>query len=235
MGKRLIILAAAAFMVGAFAIPASAGSVATYEVTITNLAASQPISPPVVVTHARDVSFFRVGSSASGGIVAIAENGDPGVAVGELTGAAGVTSVVNVGQPLTLAGTTFGDFSDSVTVEVNAVRGDVISLAGMLICTNDGFAGINSAALPRRGSATFYAKAYDAGSEHNTELSADIVDACSLLGPVELAGDDNGNNNDGIDTFRRILPHRGINGVGDLSLDHNWSEPVLAVTVTRTG
>lgn len=235
MGRRLTILAAAAFMVAAFATPASAGHVATYEVTIINLAASQPISPPVVVTHSSDASFFRVGSAASAGIVAIAENGDPSVAVADLSGADGITDVVNVGQPLTLAGTTFGDFTDSVTVEISAVRGNVLSLAGMLICTNDGFAGVNGVALPRRGSATYYASGYDAGSEHNTELSADIVDACSLLGPVALNGDDNGNNNDGIDTFRRILPHRGIAGVGDLLLDHSWDDPVLEITITRVG
>lgn len=235
MVRRILTLAAAALMVAAFAIPASAGPIATFEVTITNLAGSQPISPPVVVTHAAGTHLFRVGSAASAGVVAIAENGDPSVAVDELTGAPGVTSVVNVGQPLTLAGTTVGDFSDTVTIEINAVRGDVVSLAGMLICTNDGFAGIDSRALPRRGSATYYANGYDAGSEHNTELSADIVDACSALGPVVLDGDDNGNNNDGIDSHRRIRHHRGIRGGGDLLLDHNWDDPVLMVTVTRVG
>ena len=236
MRRRFITLLAAAGMVAAFAVPAAAaGRVGTFEVTITNLAATQPISPPVVATHAYGTHFFQRGAAASAGIVAIAENGDPSVAFDALDGAGFVTDVVNVGQPLTLAGTTLGDFSDSVTIQIDAAAGDVLSLAGMLICTNDGFAGGDSLALPRRGAATYYLGAYDAGSERNTELSADIVDACSALGPVVLNGDDNGNNNDGINTHGKVRPHRGIAGTGDLLLAHNWTEPVVMVTITRVG
>ncbi len=233
--RRLLALLGAAVMVAAFAVPAAAEeqTPSTYEVTITNLAATQPISPPVVVTHHARNSFFRVGDAASAGIVAIAENGDPSVAFDAFYGAPHVTDVVNVGQPLTLAGTTFGDFSDSVTIEIGGMRDDVLSIAGMLICTNDGFAGGDGLELPRRGSVTYYLGAYDAGSEYNTEQSEDIVDACSLLGPVVLDGDDNGNNNDGIDTSDAIVPHGGIAGDADLLTAHNWSGPVLMVTITR--
>lgn len=239
MRTRLLTLLAAAGMVAAFAVPAVAddgSQTGTFEVTIMNLAATQPISPPVVVSHDYGTHFFQRGAAASPGIVAIAEDGDPSVAVGALSGAPFVTDVVNVGQPLTLAGTTFGDFTDSVTIQIEAQRDDVISVAGMLICTNDGFAGGDSLALPRSGRpATYYLNAYDAGSEYNTEMSEDIVDACSLLGPVVLDGDDNGNSNAGIDTFRRILPHRGIAGTGDTLLAHNWDGPVVMVTISRVG
>lgn len=234
--RRLLALLGAALMVAAFAVPAAAEDIetpSTYTVTITNLAATQPISPPVVATHHARNSFFSVGSHASDGIVAIAENGDPAVAFDALDGAAHVTDVVNVGQPLTLAGTTFGDFTDSVTFDIGGMRDDVLSLAGMLICTNDGFAGGDGLELPRRGSVTYYLGAYDAGSEYNTEASEDIVDACSLLGPVVLDGDDNGNNNDGIDTFDAISPHAGITGDADLLTAHNWDGAVLMVTITR--
>jgi hypothetical protein len=239
MRRRILTLLAAAATATAFAVPAVAedGSrMGTFEVTITNLAATQPISPPVVVSHDYGTHFFERGSAASSGIIAIAEDGDPSVAVDALSGAPFVTDVVNVGQPLTLAGTTFGDFSDSVTIQIEAQRNDVVSVAGMLICTNDGFAGGDSLALPRFGRpATYYLNGYDAGSEYNTEQSEDIVDACSLLGPVVLDGDDNGNNNAGIDTHRRILPHRGIAGIGDLLLAHNWDNPVVVVTISRVG
>ena len=232
--RRLLALLGAALMVAAFAVPAAAEEPpSTYEVTITNLAATQPISPPVVVTHHARNSFFAVGDLASDGVVAIAENGDPSVAVAALDGASHVTDVVNVGQPLTLAGTTFGDFGDSVTVAIDGLRSDVLSIAGMLICTNDGFAGGDSLELPRRGSVTYYLGAYDAGSEYNTEASADIVDACSLLGPVVLDGDDNGNNNDGIDTSDAVSAHPGIAGDADLLTAHNWDGAVLMVTITR--
>jgi len=224
-------------MVTVFAAPGVADDgVATFEVTITNLVATQPISPPVVVTHTAGTHFWQMGTMASPGIIAIAEDGEPSVAVAEQTGAANVTGVVNVGQPLTMAGTTFGTFGDSVTIEIDAVAGDVLSVAGMLICSNDAFAGGDSLALPRFGRpATYYLNVYDAGSERNTEQSEDIVDACSLLGPVVLDGDDNGNNNAGIDTFRRVLPHRGVAGTGDLLLAHDWEDPAVMVTVSRVG
>ena len=236
MRKRLITLIAVAGLVAAWAVPASAEDQATtgsYTVTITNLAVSQPISPPVVVTHHANASFFSVGASASAGITAIAENGDPSVAFDAFDGAPHVTGVVNVGQPLTRAGTTFDVFSDTVTIEIDATKSDVLSVAGMLICSNDGFAGGDSLVLPRRGSLTYYLNGYDAGTEINTEESEDIVDACSLLGPVVLDGDDNGNNNDGIDEDVAIALHGGIASTADLLDAHNWDDPVLMVTITR--
>ncbi len=233
MRRRVATLLAIAGLVSAWAVPAGAEQPSTVTVTITNLADNQPISPPVVVTHHRNASFFEVGKSASAGLEAIAENGDPSVAFAAFDGAPHVTGVVNVGQPLTRAGTTFNGFTDSVTFEIAAQRSDVLSLAGMLICTNDGFSGGDDLAIPRRGTFTYFLNGYDAGTELNTEASADIVDACSLLGPVVLAGDDNGNSNDGIDENAPIAPHGGIAGAADLLLDHNWDDPVLMVSITR--
>lgn len=203
----------------------------TYEVTIRNRATSQPISPPVVVTHDRRVRLWRTGAAASDGLVAIAENGDPSVAFAALDGASGVTDVVNVGQPLTRKGTVAGDFTDTVTFQIEGNRGDVLSLAGMLICTNDGFAGIDSVRLPNHGSRTVNARAYDAGSEINSERSIDIVDACSALGPVVLDGDDNGNENDAVDASGVVRAHRGVVGESDLLVAHNWRRSILKVTI----
>lgn len=228
--KWIVLLAALAVVAVAIPAGANSGELRTYEVTLTNLAATQPISPPVVATHASDVRFWQRGEAASDGIVAIAEDGNPEVAFGALEAliGSGVTDVVNVGQPLTLAGTTFGDFSDSVTFTITAYPGDRLSLAGMLICSNDGFVGINSIRLPR-GDRTTYARAYDAGAEINTERSEDIVDPCSLLGPVVLDGDDNGNENAAVDANGAITRHRGIVGESDLLTAHNWQRNVLQV------
>lgn len=234
MRTRLIIGAAALTMMIA-GLPAGADNdeLTTYEVTITNLAVSQPISPPVVVTHERGVHFWQRNRAASAGIVAIAEDGDPSVAVAELEGAPGVTDVVNVGQPLTRSGTVFDVFTDTVTIEIDAHHSDRLSLAGMLICTNDGFAGLDSVPVPNNGdSHRFFARAYDAGSEVNTERSEDIVDPCSALGPVALAGDPNGNENAAVDADGVIRNHRGIVGESDLLIAHNWRPRVLEVTIS---
>lgn len=237
MRSRLIVTVALMAML-ALAAPAVAegdgsGALRTYEVTLTNRAAGQPISPPVLVTHDRDIRFWHFGSQASEGIIAIAEDGNPDVAA-LLEGVPGITDVVNVGQPLTRRGTTVGDFTDSVTVTIQARPGDRLSFAGMLICTNDGFTGVDSLQLPNsRGAQVTYTAAYDAGSEINTERSEDIVDACSALGPVTLASDINGNENKNaaIDASGVVSRHRGIVGESDLLSAHNWDRGVVKVAV----
>ncbi|RMG98416.1 MAG: hypothetical protein D6706_07230 [Chloroflexi bacterium] len=206
-----------------------------YRVTIVNLATGQPISPPVVATHRAYVSMFHAGGLASPEIEALAEDGNQSLLVAALTGAHGVTDVVDVGMPLTRHGTTVGDFADSVTIEIAARPGDRLSLAGMLICTNDGFAGLDGVWLPRHGTAVYRARGYDAGTEENTERSADIVDPCSALGPVPLPGDPDGNENVAVNTYpaQYIMRHPGIMGNGDLSAVHDWDGAVLKVFVTR--
>lgn len=231
--KMIVLLAALALTVLAIPAGADSGELQTFEVTLTNLSESQPISPPVVATHDSAVRFWQRGVAASEGIVAIAEDGNPAPAFDALSSlvGAGVTDVVNVGRPLTRAGTTVGDFSDSVTFTIDAYPGDRLSFAGMLICTNDGFVGIDSIRLTRNGG-DGYANGYDAGSEINTERSEDIVDACSLLGPVVLGGDDNGNENDAVDAAGVITRHRGVVGESDLSAAHNWPTRVVHISVT---
>lgn len=202
-----------------------------YRVTIQNMAAGQPLSPPVVATHRGAASLFAEGSYASPEIEAIAENGDASGAVTLLNGLTAVTSAVNIGQPLTPHGTVVGDFTDTVSVEIYARPGDRLSLASMLICTNDGFAGLDRARLARSRVQSFYAYAFDAGTEANTELSSDIVDGCSALGPAVLHGDPNGNENTAVNTQELITSHPGIVGSGDLLAAHNWHGPIALVTV----
>lgn len=240
MVRRVIALGSAALLaVGLLVSAAAAGSegnnIATFEVTITNLAETQPISPPVAVTHRKAVRLFEEGEKASDAIEAIAENGDQSIAVDELTGAKKVTDVVDLGAPLTPSGVVIGDFTDSITFEIDAHRRDRFSLAGMLICTNDGFIGVDSIKLPKagNGTVTHYLGAYDAGTERNTEESEDIVDPCSGLGPVVLDGDPNGNNNSGINTNREIDEHDGVEGDdGDLLPAHDWDDPVAMIEIT---
>jgi hypothetical protein len=237
MRSRLIVVLALLVLL-AVAAPASADGdsqshdLRTYEVTLTNRAAAQPISPPVLVTHDRDIRFWQKGVAANAGIIAIAEDGDPTMAVNMFDGVEGVTAVVNVGQPLTPKGTTVGGFTDSVTVTIDARPGDRLSFAGMLICTNDGFTGIDSLRLPNNSrTRVAYAGGYDAGSEINTERSEDIVDPCSALGPVVLDGDTNGNENALVDAAGVVTRHRGIVGESDLLSAHNWDRAVVKVKV----
>ncbi|MCP5098706.1 MAG: hypothetical protein GY943_24410 [Chloroflexi bacterium] len=206
---------------------------ARFLVTLENLTAGQPFSPPVAVTHNLPVRLFAIGTPASDAIEALAEDGNQLVAVNALQGSAHVTDLVDVGMPLTPYGTTFGDFTDTVTFEITARPGDRLSLATMLICTNDGFVGIDGARLPRQGTASYALQGYDAGTEANTESSSDLVDPCSLLGPVGLDGDPNGNENAAVNTNDTIQHHPGVTGAGDLLNTHNWDSAPAQLTITR--
>ena len=243
MTRKLLVLFAAGAIAMVLLAPAATAystpshSSAVYEVTITNLTDGQPLSPAVVATHRPGVRLFREGHRASDAIEAIAENGDQSLAVAALEASDRVTDVVDVGAPLTLAGTTVGDFTDSATFKIEAGRWDRLSFASMLICSNDGFTGLDAIKLPKRGNGTVthYAAAYDAGTERNTEVSEDIVDPCSALGPVALPGDPDGNNNDGIDTHDRIRMHKGVRGSGELGPEHDWDGAIAMVEISLVG
>jgi Spondin_N len=217
---------------------AQSSSLVTYRVTLANMTNSQPLSPPVAATHEAGIHMFEVGQMASEGIRAIAEDGEPTPMFQALSAAKQVTEAVNIGQPLARKGTTAGNFTDSVTFLIHARPGDRFSIATMLICTNDGFTGLDSVELPQQGAQTFMLNSYDAGTENNTEKSKDIVDPCSALGPEKLPGDPDGNvdTDPAVDTTpaQVIQSHPGIRGVGDLKpAVHGWKDPVAMVTIER--
>jgi hypothetical protein len=102
----------------------------------------------------------------------------------------------------------------------------------MLVCTNDGFGGIDGKRLPRwiGESSTVYAGAYDAGTEFNTELTADLVPPCD--GDLSTG---TGESNPLLAEGGVIRRHGGITGAGDLGAVYDWIDPVIRVTITRTG
>jgi hypothetical protein len=229
-------LALATVLALAARVSAAGPKLADYRVTLVNLTGGQPFSPPVAATHQKAIRMFEVGRLASDELAAIAQDGNEAPMAGLFGGSSKATQVVDVGRPLTPSGKTVGSFTDTVSFEIAAAPGDKFSIATMLICTNDGFTGLDAVKLPKSGSQTFYTDGYDAGREQNTERSVDIVDPCSALGPVPLAGDPNGNEDAAVATTpaQPIQLHPGITGVGDLSVAlHGWTDPVARVTIER--
>ncbi len=219
--------------------PASYGGgdeLETYRVTLKNLTSGQPFSPPVAATHRKSIRMFQVGGFASDELAAIAQGGDEVPMFNLFNGSPKVTQAVDIGKPLTPLEKVVGSFTDTVTFDISARKGDRLSLATMLICTNDGFLGLDSVKLPDDDPRTFFVNGYDAGRENNTEISPHIVDPCSALGPTPLPGDPDGNleSGPGVTTHppQRIRHHPNIAGVGELSvLAHGWTGPVAKVTV----
>ncbi len=224
LAPALVIATAAAVALALIASPAAGQSDVTYTVTIENLTAGQPFTPPVVVTHSSDLDVFETGQSASAEILAIAENGNNDPLVALLGGSSAVVDSTT-GTAAVMPG-------ETATLTVTGLPGGFISTAMMLICTNDGFTGLDSVPLPT-GSTTVDTNAYDAGTETNTEDFADIVPPCQSLIGVESADEGTGESNPALAEGGVIAAHAGIQGGTDLTTDdHGWTDPVARITVT---
>lgn len=200
--------------------------VATYEITIQNLTGSQPITPAVVAVHQGRHELFRRGRAASNGIQQLAENGGVPILAAEVAANMDVAASTVVGTgPIAPGGSATG----SLEVLGSATR---LSLAAMLVCTNDGFGGIDGKRLPRwiGESSTVYARSYDAGTELNTELISDLVPPCD--GDLTTGS---GESNPALFEGGVVRRHGGITGAGDLEVSYGWSDPVIRVTITRIG
>lgn len=193
----------------------------TYVVTVTNIMAAGQFTPVLATTHNRRTSLFNLGSAPRPGLARLAETGDTSVLQNTLSNSSNVGSVGTYtpeGSPLTVAGATL-----EFTIE-SPVNSRYLSIASMILPTNDSFTALDTVSLPASGSATYYALGYDAGSEQNDELCANI--------PGPTCGGDgsfSGINGEGF-----VHVSRGIHGIGDLDpSEYDWRNPVAKVVVTR--
>ncbi|WP_299293307.1 spondin domain-containing protein [Nitrosopumilus sp.] len=224
--------------VGIAGIPESnAAKSQMYEVTITNITPGQPITPPLLVTHSKDVSLFTVGEKASEELQQLAENGNSNLLVEKIEGKSGVMDIVKGSGghlvPANDPGDTDLQYSETFTVSADGNK-RYLSFASMLVCTNDGIAGIDSVKLPFYKEKTVYAKAYDVRTEMNTEDFADLVPPCAAESGVSSSDKGTGATNPAIAEDGIITPHPGIFGDDDLSQRaHGWDGPVVKIDIVR--
>jgi len=215
---------AALALVAVAASPAAGQQAVTYNVTIENLTSGQPFTPPVVAAHTSGMEVFNVGQAASAEVQAIAENGNNDPLVALLGGSAAVLDSASGTAPVKPG--------ESATITVEASSGSLLSVVFMLICTNDGFSGVDSMTLAASGSESVDANAYDAGTETNTEDFADIVPPCQDLIGVSSADAGTGETDPALAEGGVIAAHQGIQGGTDLTVsDHGWTDPVARITV----
>jgi hypothetical protein len=210
----------------------------TYEVTVENLTSGgQHFTPPLVAIHRGSADFFSVGKEASSGIQQIAENGNLGPMLEGLEASKHVSSYTIAVSGEGLEGPLAP--GEAVTVSLTGGPGfEFVSFASMLICTNDGFTGVDALMLPRNAGEEvhIYAGAYDAGTEINTEDFADLVPPCQILGGV--AGEDAGTGASDPALWEGgvVRAHEGIMDRSDLvSSVHGWADPVAMFSVRRVG
>jgi hypothetical protein len=195
--------------------------ISSYEVTITNITSNQVFSPPILVSHRSGISLFELGEAASDELALMAEDGDTSSLAAVLAQQADVNDIVLADGPI-LPG---GSASYQIPVSFSASQ---ISVAGMLVNTNDTFFAINGVDLPpgRRagGTRTYLAVGYDAGSEENNEDCGFIPGpACDGAGAGVRAPE----NAEGF-----IHVSDGIHGILDIAPDrYDWRNPVARITV----
>jgi len=217
---------------------AEAGGPPRYHVRIVNLTEGQPLTPPVIATHRWGFDLFEVGDLASVGVMQVAENGNVPNLVSALEQATGVAEVVAGTEPLVPEGLPgSASHPDRATFRITA-PGHVpfISFVSMLICTNDGFTGINHVRLPTKigDSRVIVAAGYDAGTEMDTEDFADIVPPCQSLVGITSSDPGTGASNPALLEGGVIHHHPGIVGGNDLEPDvHGWENPVVRIRIIR--
>ncbi len=198
----------------------------TYTVSVQNLTENQILTPPAFAVHTARADIFTVGQPASPLVQEIAENGNLTPLTEALPGVKGVrASGVGAGEdgPL-LPG-------EDRRFDVAVGRGArLFSSVQMVVCTNDGFAGIDGVQLPRqKGSSTkVYVFAWDAGTEVNTDALADFVPPCS--------GGTTGTDMSNPDLAEGgvIAPHPGLRGEAATMWAFDADAPVAVFEITRT-
>jgi len=190
-----------------------------FEVTVTNLTPGQPFAPILAATHQPGIEFFEEGAAPSDELAWLAEAGNGQPMADYLDTLAGVRDTEISTGGLTMPG-------NSATIMISARSPqDHVSVAAMLGATNDAFFAIKDLPLPNGNKvATYWAPAWDAGSETNDELATTVAG----LGGEGYSPGDSG------EGFVHI--HGGIHGIGDADpamLD--WRNPVAKIVIQRLG
>lgn len=193
-----------------------------FTVQVTNLTNAQPLSPIAAIAHSEGM-LWQIGEPASAALELMAEGGDNS----ELLAADFNMNSSSAESPL-LPG-------EQVTLMLSTEQLDElkISLATMLVNTNDAFTGLNAidvSSLAVNESLSRTSFAYDAGTEANSEAAGTIP------GPAD-SGEGYNEMRDDID---RVAMHPGVVSQNDgltnsvLTSQHKFDNPVARFTITRT-
>ena len=142
-----------------------------YKVTLTNVTADQPLSPATVLLHKSAYHMFKPGQMASVALEHLAEGGSNQALLDEASAHAAFVE--------SASGTGIIPPGGSETIELKVIdkTGLNISVAAMLVNTNDAFAGRGTnkiAGLKKGESFSLHVPIWDAGTEVNTEATGSI-------------------------------------------------------------
>lgn len=194
-------------------------------VTVTNLTAGQPMSPMLAAVHTGPAAW-QAGVPASTALEQLAEGGDASALADVLKAAGGIAEARSAAALAPGA-------SESLTLGMGGGADAGLTVATMLVNTNDAFAGVTALPVGRLAMGerlTRRAVAWDAGTEDNSEAAGTIP------GPADGGEGFNAARNDALDVVRH---HAGVvsadDGLGGsvLASKHRFDNPVLQVVVER--
>ena len=231
---KLHLITAGLILASAFSQSAIAKDV---QVKITNLTAAIYFTPLIVAAHSSRLDFYELGMPASHHLQMMAEGGDISGLVADAE-SYGANYVANPASGRLAPGAT-----TSTQIELSNKRNRYLSVAAMLLPTNDGFVAVDSLVLPSKpGVYTYYLNGYDAGTEANDEL----ITGGGAPGVAGIPGDPGGHSGTGgsgvinheINPLVHVHPGNlgdldNSGGISDLNTRaHRWLNPVAKLEIT---
>jgi len=212
-------------------------SAAELELKLTNLTQGLHFTPILITAHTSDEHLFEVAMPASTALQTMAEGGNLEPLIAQAN-ASGSDVAANPAEGLLAPSTSV------MTTLMSADGNEYLSVAAMLLPTNDGFVGLDSWKIPTEaGTYSVYLNAYDAGTEANNELVVDGSGAPGTPGIPAAPGGNAGTGGSGLaseDGNTMVHIHAGNLGDDDLTAGasdlnntvHRWLNPVAKLTVT---
>lgn len=203
----------------------SGGVKKSFQISVTNLSYGQPLSPLAIVMHKKSYQAWQVGETASMGLELLAEGGDNTEFLKDAY-EHGVLHIAS-GEGVIVPGETA-----SVDVELRVKRKLQLTIASMLVNTNDAYTGVSGLDLSRMkvgNELDMMLGVYDSGTETNSELAGTIP------GPA----DGGEGYNSAHDDLGRVTRHPGVAtrvaNHPDSVLDqaHRFDSPVAMLRITR--
>lgn len=216
--KTLLIIFIASFTLASCATVPHHPKQYAYEVTITNISHGQHFAGVVVASGNKWEKLFTLGKSASPALEQLAESGITDKLMTMLKGSKDALDVVRSTDIL--------HPGESVVLKVKTNHHNAhVTVAGMLIPTNDAFFAVNAEHIgltlkPR----VIYSPVYDAGTEMNSEKCWQIPGPfCKGQGASPKPGEGH------------VHIHQGIHSVGSQlkQSHHNWKNPIAKISIIR--
>lgn len=201
------------------------GSMKRYQVSVTNISYGQPLAPLALVMHEEDYLAWQVGMAASSGLELLAEGGDNSEFLQEAMDR-------KVLQAASSEGVIVPGEAGSVEVELHSRQFLQLTLATMLVNTNDAYTGVSAldiSALKVGDTIKQTLFVYDAGTEANSEMDG------SIPGPADSGEGFNATRDD----LDRVAHHPGVatavanHSESVLDHSHRFDSPVAMLQITR--